>query len=328
MRRLLQRVGFYLLTAWAAFTLNFLIPRMMPGSPVQALLAKFKGRLSPESQHAIAAMFGLGKQDLFSAYFAYWGDIFRGDLGVSFSYFPSPVASVINDSAYWTLGLVGISTIVSFILGTYLGIVIGWKRASWLDSLLPGTTFFTAVPYFWLGLITLFLFGQVLGWFPLAGAYSSDVDPGFNGPFLMSVVSHAFLPAATLIISSLAGWMLGVRNMMVTTLDEEYVLMAEAKGLSPRRIMLVYAARNAILPSIASFALSLGFIMGGAILTEVVFSYPGLGYVLYQAVTNEDYPLMQGIFLIITLSVLLANLLADVLYVILDPRTRQRGATA
>ncbi|MGH1524134.1 ABC transporter permease [Leifsonia sp. L25] len=328
MRRLLQRVGFYLLTAWAAFTLNFLIPRMMPGSPVQALLAKFKGRLSPASQHAIAAMFGLGKQDLVSAYFSYWGEIFHGNLGVSFSYFPSSVASVINDSAYWTLGLVGISTIVSFVLGTYLGIVIGWRRASWLDSLLPGTTFFTAVPYFWLGLITLFIFGQALGWFPLSGAYSSDVDAGFNGPFIASVISHGFLPAATLIISSLAGWMLGVRNMMVTTLDEEYVLMAEAKGLSPRRIMLVYAARNAILPSIASFALSLGFIMGGAILTEVVFSYPGLGYVLYQAVTNEDYPLMQGIFLIITLSVLLANLLADVLYVILDPRTRQRGATA
>lgn len=328
MRRLLQRAGFYLLTAWAAFTLNFLIPRMMPGSPVQALLAKFKGRLSPASQHAITAMFGLGKQDLFSAYFSYWENIFHGDLGISFSYFPSSVSSVINQSAIWTLGVVGISTIVSFAVGTYLGIVIGWKRTSWLDSLLPTSTFFTAVPYFWLGLITLFIFGQALGWFPLSGAYSSDVDAGFNWPFISSVISHAFLPAATLVISSLAGWMISMRNMMVTTLDEEYVLMAEAKGLSPRRIMLVYAARNAILPSIASFALSLGFIMGGAILTEVVFSYPGLGYVLFEAVTNEDYPLMQGIFLIITLAVLLANLFADMLYVLLDPRTRQRGAMA
>jgi peptide/nickel transport system permease protein len=325
MQRLVRRIGFYLLTAWAAITLNFLIPRMMPGSPVQALLSRFKGRLTPASQHAIAAMFGLGKQDLFSSYLTYWGDILHGNLGVSFSYFPSSVDSVINSSALWTLGLVGISTVISFVLGTYLGVVIGWKRTSWLDSLLPSSTFFTAVPYFWLGLITLFVFGQLLGWFPQSGAYDADLDPGLNGPFVSSIIGHAFLPALTLVVSSLAGWMLGMRNMMITTLDEEYVLMAEAKGLSPRRIMLVYAARNAILPSIASFALSLGFIMGGAILTEVVFSYPGLGYVLYQAVTNEDYPLMQGIFLIITLSVLLANLLADVLYVILDPRTRQRG---
>jgi peptide/nickel transport system permease protein len=297
----------------------------MPGSPVQAVLAKFKGRLTPAAQHAITAMFGLGKEDPVSAYFHYWGDVLTGNLGVSFTYFPSSVVSAISASAWWTLGLVGISTIVSFVLGTYFGIVIGWKRASWLDSLLPGSTFFTAVPYFWLGLITLYLFGELLGWFPLSGAYDSDIDAGLNGTFLTSIVEHGFLPALTLVVSSLAGWMIGMRNMMISTLDEDYVLMAEAKGLAPRRIMFTYAARNAILPSIASFALSIGFIMGGAILTEVVFSYPGLGYVLFQAVSNEDYPLMQGIFLIITISVLVANLLADVLYVILDPRTRQRG---
>jgi peptide/nickel transport system permease protein len=215
------------------------------------------------------------------------------------------------------------ATIASFVLGTLLGMLVGWNRGSWLDALVPGTTFFTAVPYFWLGLIILYVFGQRLGIFPLSGSYSDDLRPGLSFSYLASIVTHGFLPFMTMVISSVAGWLLQMRNMMITVLDEDYVLMAEAKGLSRRRIMFSYAARNAVLPSIASFALSLGFVVSGAILTEVVFSYAGLGYVLYQAVTNEDFPLMQGIFLVITFAVLVANLFADVLYIALDPRTRQ-----
>jgi len=186
-------------------------------------------------------------------------------------------------------------------------------------------TFFSAIPYFWLALIVVYVFGFLLRLFPLTGAYDLSVEPGLNGAFITSAVYHAILPAITIVVSSIAGWMLGMRNAMLSTLSEDYVLMAQAKGLPDRRVMLMYAARNAILPNITGFALSLGFVVGGALLTEIIFSYPGIGFALLQAVQSEDFPLMQGIFLVITLAVLGANFLADILYVVLDPRVRQEG---
>jgi peptide/nickel transport system permease protein len=192
-----------------------------------------------------------------------------------------------------------------------------------LDSLLPVGTIFSAIPYFWLGLLAIYIFGEKLAWFPVSGGNTVGTSIGFTWTFISSALYHAVLPAATIILVSVGGWMLGMRNMMVSTIGETYVVMAQAKGLSTRRVMVSYAARNAIIPSVASFALSIGFVVGGAVLVEIVFSYPGIGYALYQAVTNEDYPLVQGIFLVITLAVLIANLLADVLYVFLDPRARE-----
>jgi peptide/nickel transport system permease protein len=220
---------------------------------------------------------------------------------------------------------VGVATVISFVLGTLLGTFAGWKRGSWLDSLAPISTFFSSVPYFWMGLIIITVFGATLGWFPLSGGFDQDVQPAFNWDFILNVIQHAFLPAFTIVLTSIASWLLGMRNMMVTVGDEDYVMVARAKGLSNRRVMFSYAARNAVLPSIAGFALSLSFVVSGALLVEIVFSYPGIGFDLFQAVNNEDFPLLQGIFLIITFAVLLANLLADVVYVILDPRTRQEA---
>jgi peptide/nickel transport system permease protein len=191
--------------------------------------------------------------------------------------------------------------------------------------LAPVTTFFSSMPYFWFALIILTIFAIDLNIFPFQGGYSGDTVVGWNAPFIGSAIEHAILPAFTIIVASLGGWLIGMRNMMVTTQSEDYMLVAEAKGLSVRRRSLSYAARNAILPNITSFALSLGFVVSGAILTEIVFSYPGIGYLLYQAVQNRDFPLMQGLFLIITLTVLGANLLADVSYTLLDPRTRKNG---
>jgi len=222
----------------------------------------------------------------------------------------------------WTATLIGVSTVISFLIGTVLGIMSGWWRGSWMDTLLPVTTFLGSIPYFWFGLLAAFWLADQLHWFPLSGATGTTTPIGPNWAFLISATYHAILPAATIVISSIGGWMLGMRNMMVTTQAEDYVLLAEAKGLSPRRIMITYAARNAILPTLATFAMSLGFVVSGAILVEIVFSYPGLGYVLFQAVTNNDYPLMQGVFLMITVAVLAANFLADLAYVALDPRTR------
>jgi peptide/nickel transport system permease protein len=323
MRFLIRRGSFYLITAWAAITMNFLIPRLMPGNPAQILMARFQGRLSPAALKSLTILFGLNHSGLWSQYVTYWRNLASGNLGVSFTYFPTSVSSVIGSALPWTAMLIGVSTLISFVLGTLLGIVVAWRRGTWMDSLLPVTTFFSAIPYFWLALIALLLLAVDVHWFPLSGAYSQGAVVGFNGPFLASAAYHAALPAITIVLSSIAGWLLGMRNMMVATMAEDYITMAEAKGLTRRRIMYLYAARNAVLPTIANFALSLGFVVSGAILVEIVFSYPGIGFVLFQAVSNEDFPLMQGVFLVITLAVLVANLLADLAYVLLDPRTRE-----
>jgi peptide/nickel transport system permease protein len=322
MRYFLRRIGFYLLTAWIAITVNFLIPRLMPGSPIDLILSRYQAEAMPAQIRSLEATYGLDTtQSVVGQYLQYLDQLAHGNLGVSVSYFPLRVASVITHALPWTIVLVGLSTIIAFTLGTLLGIVVAWKRGTWLDGLLPVTTFFSSVPYFWMALILLSVLAVKLNWLPLSGGYSDSTSPGWTAQFIGSAIVHGLLPALTIVISSVSAWMLGMRNMMVTTLDEDYVLLGEAKGLRPRRVMVTYAARNAILPSLAGFALSLGFVVSGSILTEVVFSYPGIGFELFQAVGNEDFPLMQGIFLVITLAVLIANLLADVCYVLLDPRT-------
>ncbi|HEY2063702.1 ABC transporter permease [Amycolatopsis sp. NBC_01480] len=326
MRYLLQRLGFYLFTAWAAVTINFFIPRLIPGDPVQSLITKNQGNLSADAIQSLYVLFGLDKNEsLITQYFHYWAQLFRGDLGLSFTFFPTPVTSVIGDSLPWTIILVGITTVVGFLIGTSLGVVAGWKRGSWVDGLLPVTTFLSSVPYFWLGLIAITLLAGPGSFFPASGGYDPGLVPGWDGTFIGSAVQHSLLPALTILISSMGSWILGMRNMMVTVASEDYITVAHAKGLSERRVMVSYAARNALLPSVSGFALALGFIVGGTLLVEIVFSYPGVGYELFQAVGSQDYPLMQGIFLIITLSVLVANLLADVAYLVLDPRTRKEG---
>src|SRR6266566_1745123 len=303
MRHLLQRIGFYLVALWASITLNFLIPRLVPGNPAQVLIARLQGRIDPRAEHAMEIAFGISHASLWSQYVEYLGNLVHGNLGISVTYFPTPVATVIGQDLPWTLALMGSAVVISFVCGTLLGIIVAWRRGSRLDALLPPVlTFLSAIPYFWLALIILFVF--VLNWFPLSGGYDLSVEPGWTPDFLLSALQHALLPALTIVVSSIAGWLLGMRNAMITTLSEDYVLMAQAKGLSDRRVMLAYAARNAILPNITSFALSLGFVVGGALLTEIVFSYPGIGFALLQAVQNSDYALLQGIFLIIAIAVL------------------------
>ncbi|SIM55102.1 ABC transporter permease [Micromonospora cremea] len=324
MRFLLQRTAFYLFTAWAAITLNFFIPRLVPGDPVQSLISRNQGRISADAIESLRVLFGLdANENAWRQYLHYWGQLLHGDLGLSFTFFPAPVSTVIGDSLPWTVGLVGITTIISFLLGTALGVGAGWRRGSWVDGLLPATTFLSSIPYFWLGLVAIALFAGPGSVFPSSGGYEAGLVPAFDQYFIPSAIQHSILPAATILVSSMSGWILSMRNMMVTVSSEDYITVAHAKGLSERRVALSYAARNALLPNVSGFALSLGFIVGGTLLVEIVFSYPGLGYQLFQAVGAKDYPLMQGIFLIITISVLVANLLADVAYLLLDPRTRK-----
>ncbi|PTA46118.1 ABC transporter permease [Micromonospora sp. RP3T] len=324
MRFLLQRMAFYLFTAWAAITLNFFIPRIVPGDPVQSLISRNQGRISADAIASLRVLFGLDSdRSLWEQYVAYWGQLLHGDLGLSFTFFPAPVSEVIGSSLPWTVGLVGVTTVVSFLLGTALGVGAGWRRGSWIDGLLPATTFLSSIPYFWLGLVAIALFAGPGSFFPSSGGYEPGLVPAFDAYFIPSALQHSILPAATILVSSMSGWILSMRNMMVTVASEDYITVAHAKGLSERRVALSYAARNALLPNVSGFALSLGFIVGGTLLVEIVFSYPGLGFQLFQAVGSKDYPLMQGIFLIITISVLVANLLADVAYLLLDPRTRK-----
>ncbi|MCG7527016.1 ABC transporter permease [Streptomyces sp. OfavH-34-F] len=326
MKYLLQRLAFYLVTAWAAITINFLIPRLMPGDPVQSLLARYQGQLDTSAVASLEALFGLDrKQSLWEQYTDYWSHLLHGDLGMSFTFFPTPVGEVIGQALPWTVALVGITTLISFALGTGIGVFAGWRRGSWTDALLPVTTFISSIPYFWLGLIAISLFAVKWPVFPFEGGYDDSLVPAFDWPFISSALYHGVLPGITIVLSAVAGWILGMRNMMVTVSSEDYVMVAQAKGLSERRVMFGYAARNAILPNISGFALSLGLIVGGTLLVEMVFSYPGIGFQLLKAVGAKDYPLMQGVFLIITLSVLVANLLADVLYMLLDPRTRREA---
>ncbi|MFI5892606.1 ABC transporter permease [Actinoplanes sp. NPDC051513] len=326
MKYLLQRIAFYLFTVWAAITINFFIPRLVPGDPVQSLISKYQGQLSTKSIQSLYVLFGLDKhQSLWSQYIDYWKQLFNGDLGLSFTFFPAPVSQVIAQALPWTVLLVGLTTIISFTLGTGLGVLAGWRRGSWADALLPVTTFFSSVPYFWLGIIAIYLLAGPDSFFPSSGGFDSGLVPAWDQYFIPSALQHSLLPALTILISSVSGWILSMRNMMVTVASEDYITVAHAKGLPERRVALSYAARNALLPNISGFALALGFIVGGTLLVEIVFSYPGLGFTLLQAVGAKDYPLMQGIFLIITIAVLLANLLADVAYILLDPRTRKEG---
>lgn len=323
MRHLLRRIGFYLVAFWASITLNFIIPRLAPGNPAEAIMARFQGRLQPQALHALEIEFGISNASLWDQYLQYLNQLLHGNLGLSFTYFPTPVTTMIAQEVPWTLVLVGVSVIISFVLGTLLGIIVAWRRGSALDTILPPVfTFLSAIPYFWLALIMLYILAYKMNLFPLNGGYSISTTPGLNSDFLTSAVQHAILPSLTIVLSSIAGWMLGMRNNMVTTLSEDYVLMAQAKGLSERRVMLSYAARNAILPNITGFALALGFVVAGSLLTEIVFSYPGIGYALLQAVQGSDYPLIQGIFMLISIAILGANFLADLLYTLLDPRVR------
>ena len=325
MRFLLRRLGFFLLTLWVALTLNFVLPRLMPGNPALAIIGKFKGGISPQAVKVLEAQFGVGAhQNVVAQYFSYLGNVFTGKFGTSLTTEPgASVGRVVLDAIPWTLGLVGVTTVLAFVLGTGIGILGAWKRGGRLDSLMPPIfVIMTVVPYFWIGLILILIFGVKLHWLPYFFSYNYTLTPALTPSFIGNVLEHAILPAFTLLITTIGIWILTMRNTMITTLAEDYVRMARAKGLPGRRIMLDYAARNAILPNLTGFALSLGFVVGGAILIEEVFNYQGVGYLLLQAVSNNDYPLMQALFLLITVAVLVAILLSDIATAILDPRTR------
>jgi peptide/nickel transport system permease protein len=324
MKFLVRRVGFLLIALWSALTVNFFIPRLMPGNPAESMMAKFHGHVNPGAIKALEVAFGINNhQSLISSYFEYLNNTLHGNLGLSLSYFPIPVSTVILRALPWSLGLVGVSTILGFVIGTAIGAIAAWRRGGLLDSVLPPVFIvISAFPYFWIGLLSVWLFALTLGWFPILGGYTETATASWSFSFIGDILWHSVLPAFTILLTSIGGWILTMRNNMITVVAEDYVKMARAKGLKPRRILWHYAGRNALLPNLTGFAMSLGFVISGAILVEYVFNYPGLGFTLLQAVQNEDYPLMQSLFLLITVAVLVAIFISDIATVILDPRTR------
>jgi len=325
---LLRRLGFFLLTLWAALTLNFMIPRFMPGSPLQALRDRTHNKLSPAALEQMLTSYGFKpNENVVVQYVDYLKNMVTGQWGISIgATLGEPVTRIVRQALPWTLGLVGVTTVLAFLLGSLIGVVAGWRRGGRLDSLLPPAFVVTsALPYFWVGLLLILVFSVWTGGvLPSDFNYDSGLQPAFTPAFVFSVFTHALLPAATILIASIGGWILTMRNNMITTLAEDYVRMGRAKGLSDRRIMTAYAARNAMLPNLSGFAMSLGFVIAGSILVEYVFNYPGLGYLLYNSVQNTDYPLMQALFMLFTVAVLVAVLVCDIAIAFLDPRSRER----
>ena len=325
---LLRKFAVLLFTLWVAATLNFILPRLVPGDPVSVMLAKYQGRLDPSAVDALKIAYGLN--DLgspVSQYFSYLGRLLHGDFGRSISLFPTPVTEVVGQALPYTLGLVGLTTVLSFLIGSALGLYSGWRRGGRLaDTLTPVALFLNSMPYFWFALLTLYIFAFKLRWFPLSGALDPFPGNAFSAGWWSSLLRHAALPALTILITSVGGWLITMRNNVVSVASEDYLAFARAMGLKERTIVGRYVLRNALLPSFTSFGMALGFVVGGSILVEIVFSYPGLGYYLFQAVVGLDYPLMQAIFFFIALLVLAANFAVDLVNVLLDPRIREGRA--
>lgn len=324
MKFILRRLGFYLLALYAAVSLDFLLPRLLPGDPAAAILAPMGDRMTASQIEALRQALGLNNAPLWQQYLTFLQHILQGDLGISYANFPAPVTTVIATGFRWTLLLGFSSLLISVIVGHLIGIVGAWRRQSAFDTVMPPLfSFIGAFPAFFLALGILYFTGLKLHWFPIAHAAQDSIPPGWTLAYLGTVAKHLAMPLLTSVLVTLQIWIFTMRNTMIWVLAEDYITMAEAKGLSQRRIMFNYAARNAILPSVTGFGIFIGAILSGQVLIEQVFSYPGLGFLLVRAVNGRDYPLMGGLFVAITAGVLLANFLVDILYVYIDPRVRR-----
>jgi peptide/nickel transport system permease protein len=320
MRWYLGRIGQYALVLLAALTLNFLLPRAMPGSPLRFLAGEDVGMLAPAQVAEVRARYGLDRS-LAGQYVTYLRQMATGQWGFSYQ-LGRPVGSVIRERLPWTLLLVGSSLLVATLFGVVVGAAAAWHRGRAFDTAaLTGAIVVDALPTFWLGMLLIAVFAVELRWLPIFGA-ASPWGPQAGWPYVADVLRHLVLPAGTLTLATLSGTFLVMRYAMLDALGQDYVRTARAKGVPERRVLLGHAVRNALLPVSTVVFLNLGFLVGGATVIETVFSYPGIGTLLYQAVLNRDYPVLQGAFLMLTLSVVLANVVADAVYPLLDPRVR------
>lgn len=322
-----RKILIYLLTFFLAVTIDWMIPRFMPGDPVRNMLARVSVNTNASAIQMMydyySHLFGLDLP-LWQQYLNFWKSLFQGDLGISTYLFPTPVTKVLLRAVPYDVFLLIPSVLLSWYAGNKFGAFAA--RSKWLDNTMsPLSYILTATPYMWLGILLAWFFGIVLGVFPIAGAYSFSMRPNLSWTFIGSVLHHWFLPFVSIFLVEFGGQAIGMRNMIIYELEADYSHYLGALG-APRSLIRNYAFRNAILPQITGLALKLGVIVAGALVTEVVFSYPGIGYLLLAAIQNQDYFLIQGCFLFIIIGVLLANFIIDIIYILIDPRTR-RGMT-
>jgi peptide/nickel transport system permease protein len=329
---LVRRAGVFLLIAWLAATLNFFLPRLTGQDPVRVKLLQ-QAQLGGHVQAGIEEMvreydrrFGLDRP-LWVQYLGFLRDAARLDFNYSIANYPRTVNDMIAEALPWTVGLLGITTVVSFALGTFLGALLGWPRAPrWMRWLMPPLWALHAIPFFLLGLILIYVFAFRFPVLPMFGGYGAGAFPALTVPFVLDLVRHAVLPALSIVLVATGGWALSMRGMMVTTQGEDYVTFAEAKGLRSLTIFLRYCVRNALLPQATGLALALGQLVSGAVLVEVIFGYPGIGTVLFQAIRENDHFLIQGIVFTVIIALGLATLILDAIYPLLDPRISYRKA--
>lgn len=322
----LRRFGMLLLVIFLAVTVNFIIPRLMPGDPVEqklaTLVATGGGQIGDVTEMAEAYRVRFGfNQPLWRQYINYWWDILHLDFGYSLANYPQTVASTIRAALPWTLGLLGMTTLISFAIGSFLGGLLAWpKTHSGIRRLIPAFMTVSAIPYFLLGIILIYFFAIRIPIFPAGGGYRFGSVLRFDLETMLDIAYHAFLPAVSIIVAGIGIWALEMRGMMISILGEDYISLAEMKGLKERRVFTWYGMRNGFLPLATALALRLGYIVAGAILVEVIFSYPGIGYKLYQAVQSKDYFVIQGIVLVLIFTIALAMFVMDLMYPLINPR--------
>ena len=327
----LKRLGMFLLTVWLGATIVFIIPRLAPGDPVEGMIGQMAitGAHIENSEEMIdmwRERFGLDKPILVQ-YFRYLYNTFTFQQGYSLTSFPATVDSMISRSLPWTVGLLAVATLISFILGNLIGALMAWRGTPGLiKAILPLSLIFTSIPAFMLGILLIYLFSISLDWLPYAGGFDRGLTIGWNWQYISSIIKHSVLPALSVIMVTIGSWALRMRGLMITTDGEDFMILAKAKGLSAWRIFWAYGVRNAVLPQITALGVTLGTIAGGFVVVEMVFAYPGLGYLLFEAILRSDYTVIQGIVFYVILAVALAILLVDLTYPLIDPRiTYKKG---
>lgn len=325
----LKKLGWFAITFVFAFVLNFTLPRLMPGDPVAAIVARLAQGLSDASgvqaiYQRYSELFGTNKP-MYEQFFIYVGNVLRGDFGFSFSQYPRTVADTLKSSILWTIGLQFPAIIVGWIIGNVLGALAAYLKGGFDKVLMPLSIFASNFPAYGMAVIFMVIFGVALEWFPTSGGYGFDLIPEFSWNFIKSVITHYQLPFWSIVVIAIGGQAIGMRSMAIYELNADYVKFARFMGIKDRKI-IGYVFRNAMLPQVTGLALSIGTMFGGALITEIVFSYPGLGYTLLNGVMGQDYPLISASTLLITLMVLLANFTIEILYGIIDPRIKAAQA--
>jgi len=325
----LNKLGWFALTLVVAFLLNFILPRLMPGDPVAAIVSRLAQGMSSSTgmkdvYERYAVLFGTDKSML-EQFFLYIRNVLQGEFGTSFSQFPRPVSDIIRSSIGWTIGLQLPAILVGWVLGNLLGALAAYLKGGFDRVLMPVSLFLSNLPAFGMSIILMVVFAVGLRWFPTSGGYGFDLIPNFSWKFIWSVIVHYQLPFWSLVLITIGGQAIGMRSMAIYELNTDYVKFSRFMGIPDRKI-IGYVFRNAMLPQITGLALAIGTMAGGALVAEIIFSYPGLGTTLLNAVLGQDYPLISACTLIITLMVLTANFIIEILYGVIDPRIKAAQA--